>query len=248
MNKTKRQKLTASVLTFVMLFQIIAGIFAPVNIFNLNQPTVANAAWFNEGGTWQYRKSITVDSDKVENTDQAYFPMLVSMTDESLKSVSNGGKVNSESGFDIAFTAQNGSTQLDHEIETYTPTTGELKAWVKIPVLSHSRDTVIYIYYGNSSIIETEENINGVWDDGGANNFKMVQHMNQNPGGTAPQMLDSTQYGNNGTSRGTMTSANSVVGQVDGATSFDGVDDYVNAGKNRGMVWTLRRLLLLRPG
>jgi len=226
-NPQKRNKLTASVLTFVMLFQIVAGIFAPVNIFNLNKPNVANAAWFNDGGTWQYRKSITVNHTKVPNTDQAYFPMLVSMNDESLKSVSNGGKVNSESGFDIAFTAQNGSTQLDHEIETYTPTTGELKAWVKIPILSASEDTVIYIYYGNDAITETEENKTGVWDDGGGNNFKMVQHMNQDPSGTAPQMLDSTQYANNGTSGGTMTSDDLAAGQVGGATSFDGADDYI---------------------
>ena len=231
-NKTKRQKLTASILTFVMLFQIIAGIFAPINIFNLNQPNVANATWFNEGGTWQYRKSITVDSDKVANTNQAYFPMLVSMTDVSLKSVVNRGKVNSESGFDIAFTAENGSTKLDHEIETYTPTTGELKAWVKIPILSASEDTIIYIYYGNDAITETEENKTGVWDDGGANNFKMVQHMDQNPSGEAPQMLDSTRYGNNGTSGGTMTSDDLVTGQIDGAIEFDGGNDYADCGNN----------------
>jgi hypothetical protein len=54
--------------------------------------------------------------------------------------------------------------------------------------------------------------------------------MNQDPGGTAPQMKDSTQYGNNGTSTG-MTSANKVTGQVDGATSFDGGDN-INNGSN----------------
>ncbi|MDD3007175.1 MAG: hypothetical protein PHX30_06390, partial [Candidatus Pacebacteria bacterium] len=53
-NKTKRQKLTASILTFILIFQTIAGVFIPYNIFNTNpEVQVLNAAWFNEGGTWQ---------------------------------------------------------------------------------------------------------------------------------------------------------------------------------------------------
>ena len=59
------------------------------------------------------------------------------------------------------------------------------------------------MYYGNGTAT-SQQNKTVVWDE----NTKMVQHMNQNPGGTAPQMLDSTQYANNGTSGGTMTSAN----------------------------------------
>jgi biopolymer transport protein ExbB len=54
-------------------------------------------------------------------------------------------------GGDIMFTAGDGVTKLDHEIEKYDPTTGELVAWVEVRSLSGSTNTDIYIYYGNTS-------------------------------------------------------------------------------------------------
>jgi hypothetical protein len=227
-NRPKRNRLTASILTFILIFNTVIGVFSPVNIFNWEDKPEANAAWYNENGTWAYRKSITVDHTKVSNTDQAYFPMLVSLTDPSLKDTTNGGKVTNSNGYDIIFTSNNGSTKLDHEVEKYIPSTGELKAWVKIPILSSTTDTTIYIYYGNTTITTSEENKTAVWDDGGSNNFKVVQHMNQDPSGSAPQMLDSTQYTNNGTSAGTMTGGDLVTGQVGNAVDFDGVDDVIS--------------------
>jgi hypothetical protein len=237
-NRPKRNRLTASILTFILIFNTVIGVFSPVNIFNWKDKPEANAAWYNENGTWSYRKSITIDHTKVSNTDQSYFPVLISLTDSSLKDTTNGGNITNSNGYDIIFTSNNGSTKLDHETEKYVPSTGELKAWVKIPTLSSTTDTIIYIYYGNSNILTTQENKTAVWDDGGSNNFKMVQHMNQDPSGTAPQMLDSTQYVNNGTSGGTMTSGDLVTGQIDGATDFDGVNDYVDYGMDESIVFT----------
>ena len=44
--------------------------------------------------------------------------------------------------------------QLSHEIEAYDDTTGGeiFVAWVKIPVLSATNPTDIYMYYGNDCI------------------------------------------------------------------------------------------------
>ena len=39
--------------------------------------------------------------------------------------------------------------QLKHEIEFYDNISGRLISWVKIPVLSDTTDTTIYMYYGN---------------------------------------------------------------------------------------------------
>ena len=50
-------------------------------------------------------------------------------------------------GTDILFTAADGLTKLNHEIETYNAATGQLSAWVQIPTLSAPADTVIYVYY-----------------------------------------------------------------------------------------------------
>ncbi|MEI6711229.1 MAG: DUF2341 domain-containing protein [bacterium] len=66
----------------------------------------------------------------------------------------------------MLFTAADG-TKLDHEIEKYVPTTGQLIAWVRVPALSASVDTVIYMYYSNAMVAD-QWNKTGVWDT----NFK----------------------------------------------------------------------------
>ncbi|HLH07384.1 MAG TPA: DUF2341 domain-containing protein [Terriglobales bacterium] len=54
-------------------------------------------------------------------------------------------------GNDILFTGSDGQTKLNHEIEQFVSSSGQLAAWVLIPSLSNSADIVIYMYYGNSS-------------------------------------------------------------------------------------------------
>ncbi|MDD3191035.1 MAG: DUF2341 domain-containing protein, partial [Candidatus Pacebacteria bacterium] len=169
-----------------------------ISLYNINTAKADTLdAWYDTA--YSYRKEITIDHTKVSNTDQSNFPILVSLNDTSLKTIANDGKVQNSNGYDIIFSSQDGDTKLDHEIESYAPTTGTIVMWVKIPLLSASEDTVIYIYYGNPDISTSQEDIAGVWDDGGTNNFKMVQHMNQDPSGIAPQMIDSTEYNNDGT-------------------------------------------------
>ena len=47
-------------------------------------------------------------------------------------------------------------------------------------------------------------------------------------------MLDSTAYGNDGTCSG-MSAANQAIGPLDGAVSFDGVNDFVNCGSKTSL-------------
>jgi hypothetical protein len=166
---------------------------------------------------------ITIDHTKVSGTsDLAYFPVLISLTDDTLKNT-GCGFVTSSDGDDIIFTNESKTLQLDHEIEKYDGSTGALVAWVKIPTLSVSTDTVIYAYYGNSNVTTPQENPTGVWDS----NYKSVWHLKEDPSTTAPQMRDSTSNGNHGTSRGTMTSGDQVSGKIGGSLDFDGGNDYV---------------------
>ena len=223
-----QKKLTASVVLFLIIFQTITGVFLPVKVsFNnlqisTNQTKAAGEAWYSTGGTWNYRKQITIDNTKVPNTDQTNFPILINRTDADWKDTSNSGKVAQADGGDILFTSSDGSTKLSHEIEKYNNTTGEIQAWVKIPTLSASSDTIIYMYYGNASIAN-QWDINNVWDT----NHKMVQHLQEDPSGSAPQMTDSTSNSNNGTSGGTMTSSDQATGKIDGSLNFDGTDDKI---------------------
>lgn len=225
--KTFKQKLTSSLLVFLLMFQTVIGVFAPLNFsveapFIESQEASAAASWYGTAG-WGYRKKITIDHDKVANSNQTNFPVLINRIDEDWRTVANNGKVGQDDGGDFLFTSSDGQTKLSHEIEKYTITTGELVAWVKIPTLSYSADTEIYLYYGNASCADQWDASGGTWDS----NFKLVQHLQEDPSTGAPQMIDSTNLSNDGTSAGTMLTEDQAAGQIDGSLEFDGTDDYV---------------------
>jgi len=156
-----------------------------------------------------FSKTITIDNAQVSGTsDLTNFPLLVSITnDDSLRSVSNSGNVESEFGFDIGFTYKDSLTWLDHEIESYDPATGTYVAWVLLPVLDHNDDTEINIYYGNSNITSDPSNTN-VWSE-----YLGVWHLNGDD-------FDSSPNSHNGTNNGTVT----TTGKIADAKDFDGTD------------------------
>jgi RHS repeat-associated protein len=153
----------------------------------------SNGVSFNVGTSYangyQYRQTIVLNHAKVPNTDQADFPLLFSGVYPNLANVSNSGFVQSTSGYDIVFSLDpEGATNLDHEIDSYDPTTGTASFWVRIPTLSHSTDTVIYLFYGNASITTSQQNIPGVWK----NNYLSVYHLGN---GTTVGLSDSGSAG-----------------------------------------------------
>jgi hypothetical protein len=104
--------------------------------------------------------------------------------------------------------------RLNHQIEKYTASTGELVAWVKVPKMyynSISDRTVIYMYYGNSCMTASTQNASGVWDS----NYKGVWHLNQATGVTA---VDSTSNANSAVPNSGNPTAST--GQIGGALTF----------------------------
>ena len=75
------------------------------------------SAWWNDD--WLYRKQLTINSSEV-TADLVNFPILVSITDGDL-----ARKAQSD-GDDIVFTLSPEATKLDHEIESFDFSTGEL--------------------------------------------------------------------------------------------------------------------------
>ncbi|MHA2328071.1 MAG: DUF2341 domain-containing protein, partial [Candidatus Hodarchaeales archaeon] len=93
--------------------------------------------------------------------DLTNFPFLIDIIDDSdLKS----GNIKSDAA-DLLFVSENG-TKLDHEIEKFTQSglDGDLLAWVRVPTLYASNDTIISMYYGNSELTN-QENPEGVWNN-----------------------------------------------------------------------------------
>ncbi|MFH1101066.1 MAG: DUF2341 domain-containing protein [Methanobacteriota archaeon] len=163
----------------------------------------------------EYYKNITIQKIQVAGgSDLLNFPVLISIpSDTDLRDY-----VSKSDGGDIVFTDISG-VKLAHEIEYFSITTGELAAWVNVPVVSSSVDTQLYMYYNNGNCTN-QENTSGVWDS----NYHGVWHLNEGSG----TLSESTSYGNNGTAYNNPTYQ--VPGKIAGAMQFDGSDDYVSCG------------------
>lgn len=151
-------------------------------------------------GTWTSIKTVTIDHTKAGASDSSSFPMLFSGTYTYLKTTGNGGNIQntaSSKPCDLWFTSDSGgTTKLDWEIETWDAATGAIVAWVRIPTLSHSSDTVIYLANGNATQTADSSNKTGVWDS----NYKVVHHFGDS---STLSLVDSTSNANDGTGFGT---------------------------------------------
>src|SRR4029077_12592825 len=157
----------------------VSGVASPAN-FNLTN----GAPWYNVA--WSNRKSITISHTKVSGSSSlTNFPMVFSVTDPNLKTVANGGSVGRTDGKDILFTASDGVTKLNYQMEFYNPSNGNTIAWAQIPSVSTTVDTLVYIYYGNASASD-QTNALGTWDS----NYKAVYHLADNAATTT--VTDST--------------------------------------------------------
>ncbi len=161
----------------------------------------------NAWAAFTYYSPIDFDHIAVPS-DQTDFPILISLTDARFKTVANSGHVQNSSGFDIRpYTSSALSSAYTYELERYNASTGEVIMWVKIPTLSHTTNTVVYLAYGDSGI-STDGSSSSTW----SNSFVSVHHLKD---GTTLSVVDSAH------ALGTTNhSATATSGQIDGAASF----------------------------
>jgi hypothetical protein len=190
-------------------------------------PDPSNVNWFNYDSTgrcdWEYRKSITIRATQIAGP-LSDFPVLISLSsDPELASYAK------DDGTSIVFTAADGTTKLPHEIESFTKTTGALNAWVKIPSLSATEDTVLWMYYGNTGAAD-QQDVANTWDSV----YNAVWHLKELGSGAAGEYKDSTGNPNNG--RGGGGTAAQVPAQAAGkisyAQDFDAANDNIQAGSD----------------
>lgn len=110
---------------------------------------------FRDQGAWAIRRPILV-SAAMTDADVADFPLLVQLVDLDL-----GANAQAD-GDDLVFTASDGVTRLDHHIESWNSLTGTLTAWVRLPVLSSSVDTELFLYLDNPAAGDQNDPV-GVW-------------------------------------------------------------------------------------
>ncbi len=166
-------------------------------------------------------RSITIDHTQCGATDSTDKDTLVKLSHSTLKTVANGGNVANSSGYDVLFSLNaDGTSPLSWEMVKYDGTNGTIEAWVKIPTLSHTTDTVIYITYGSRRYTSFQGGSTGAaWNSG----FKHVVHTGD---GTTLDLNDKTTNGTNGTN----SSGSATTGKVGGGFGVTAGGRYTTAG------------------
>lgn len=169
-------------------------------------------------GSTAHWRAITIPSSSVSGgSNLTNFTALVSISGTYLATVANGGKIQNASGFDIKFAADNaGATLYNWEIESWNPVTGVLVAWVKIPTLSASVTTTIYLLYGGSETTFQGGATGSAWDA----NTVAVYHNGESITASGQSIKDWSANSHTQTSAGTWTGAQSVTGKIGNALKY----------------------------
>jgi Concanavalin A-like lectin/glucanases superfamily len=165
--------------------------------------------------------AVTIQASQCGSSNSTNFPMLFSSTIAQLATVANGGKVTNSSGYDIIFSSTpnlSGANILPFEIVSYSPTAGQFVAFVQVPTLSVSVNTVIYVLYGNSAISSSQANAAAVWSS-----YLGVWHF-----GTSGSLVLTDSTGN---STATNHGATPVSGVYNGGAAFaGGSSEWIDTG------------------
>ena len=185
---------------------------------------MANAAWYADPD-FIYRQKITIDAGQVD-ADLTDFPIYLNTDD-----LSSGFYTHALSTCaDVRITKSDETTEVPREIVFCDGTNGEIH-FKASGTLSSTINGDFYIYYGNGSAADYATSATygaeNVWDS----NYAAVYHLQEDPSGSAPQMLDSTSNSYDGTSAGSMTSGDSVAGKLAGnSLDLDGSNDDILIG------------------
>jgi MSHA biogenesis protein MshQ len=132
---------------------------------------------------YSFCQSLTIDHTKVPS-DQTNYPALVCFdstmgphclnNSKQLATTAHGGFLqDTTNGYDFIITSDSaGMTALSYEAKNHNLTTGASEIWVKVPTVSASVNTTIYLFYGNASVTTDQSNASATWDS----NFLNVYH------------------------------------------------------------------------
>jgi hypothetical protein len=172
---------------------------------------------------YSFIRSITINHAEVGSSLTNYTLGFIG-TYGWLANTGHTGHVQNVNGYDIIFTSDAaGLVTLPFERAIYNTVSGKVEFWIKVPAVSSTADTVIYILYGNAAITTDQATPHTAWDS----NYLAVYHLGD---GTTVDLSDST--GNN--SAGTNHGATATTGDFGGALLFGGHGDHGDSG---GSAW-----------
>ncbi|MGA2118739.1 MAG: hypothetical protein ABSH56_28795 [Bryobacteraceae bacterium] len=166
----------------------------------------------------------TIDHTLTGTVNSTNFTILLSGTFAEFATTTNGGQVQNTvtcsvnsitCPADLVFTSDSGCSNplAGWEFESYTASTGQIIAWVLVPTLSVTANTLIYACVGNPAITSFQGGSQGAAFD---SNTKVVYHF---PNGTTLSTNDSSSGGCNATPANSPTA---VTGEIGGGVHFNG--------------------------
>lgn len=178
----------------------------------------ASPAW----ASYAYYRTVTLEADQVSGASHSNFTVLVCANGTApcdasvpgLNQSGGGAHVTQADGDDIVFGTNNTcSSLLNWEIDKYVAATGELIAWVSIPSLDGTTDTVIYMCYGDAGVTTFQGGAEGAaWDA----NFIVVTHGGD---GTTLSLLDSSGGNFDGTNANLTAATGKIGGGMNNASA-----------------------------
>jgi len=202
---------------------IIAGLLLLIS-YNAHSQT-----WLSG---YEFRKEITLNGTDISGS-HTDFPILFNLTSET----DLAADARSD-GYDIVFTDDDGLTQLQHELISYTSATGAYSGYIKVD-LTNATNKTIYMYYGDAGASINPSSTN-TWDS----NFQAVLHLQESANGSTDEFVDSSTQGKHGTGGGMPNSGNTgltpsqITGKFGFAQDFDGTDDRIRLQAIDDDAWT----------
>jgi len=183
---------------------------------------------------WKHRVKLTIDSGVIDTANLSNFPILLYISTDSGKTSKDISFVFDELASDsnrkkIAVTTSDGTTECYVEIERWDDANEKAWLWVKVPTVSYTEDTDLYLYYdanhadNTTHVGDTNSTpAENVWDS----NFKMVQHMRD---ATTSTITDSTSNNNDGT-KGAASNPSEVAAKIDKGQNYNANTETIQMG------------------
>lgn len=178
---------------------------------------------------WRFRLSITIDKDQIDSDLTDWTLAFDESFDSTLTSVNgpldaDGTRPSVNGGGDVRFSSDaEGNTRLAVDIRTWvtnnTPGSATCEVAVKVPNVSSSTDTTIYMWWGKSG--ETQPSASDTYGQYNAYDSDYVDVWPLTEGGASAR-LDRTSTQDSLTRSG---NTDSVAGQLGNANTFDGSGD-----------------------
>ena len=170
--------------------------------------------------SWSHYATVTTNTAKISGTSTEIVGYLdLSELDATFFSNAKAD------GSDIVIVPSGETTdenKLPRELVGFSTSTNEGQLFFGPITVTSATSTSWDVWVGNASAAET--NSTSVWSQ-----YVAVYHLEEDPSGTAPQMSDSTVNEHDLTTRGSMSSGDSVTGKIGNSLDLDGDDDGLDA-------------------